>query len=68
MIWLGWGVLLIRTFLINHFELFGLLQVCTNLTGRALPEPEFHTPLYYRHVLHSIVNSCGALMPLKIKP
>ena len=52
--WLGWGVLLVSTFLINHFELFGLRQVVARLRNRALPEPTFDTPLFYRHVRHPI--------------
>jgi len=52
--WLGWGVLLLATFLINHFELFGLRQVFSRLTGREIPEAEFRTPFLYRYVRHPI--------------
>jgi methanethiol S-methyltransferase len=52
--WFGWGILLLATFLINHFELFGLRQVFSRLTGREIPEAEFRTPLIYRYVRHPI--------------
>jgi methanethiol S-methyltransferase len=54
MFWVGWAVLLISTFLINHFELFGLRQALARLLRREIPAPEFHTPLFYRHVRHPI--------------
>jgi protein-S-isoprenylcysteine O-methyltransferase Ste14 len=52
--WLGWAALLIATFLINHFELFGLRQVWAALRGRSVPAAEFRTPGLYRHVRHPI--------------
>lgn len=51
---LGWLLALISTFLINHFELFGLHQVFARLTQRALPEARFRTPLLYRYVRHPL--------------
>ena len=55
--WLGWGMLLVSTFLISHFELFGLSQVFARLLGRELPAPEFKAPLLYRLVRHPIYLS-----------
>src|ERR1700751_4153870 len=46
----GWFIVLLSTFLINHFELFGLQQVINNLAGRSMPEARFKTPALYQYV------------------
>jgi len=52
--WLGWAVLLTSTFLINHFELFGLKQVWTYLRGKEHKEAKFRTPSLYKVVRHPL--------------
>jgi methanethiol S-methyltransferase len=50
----GWVLVFTSTFLINHFELFGLHQVVNNLAGRDMTVPTFKTPVLYKFVRHPI--------------
>ena len=50
----GWVLVFISTFMINHFELFGLHQVANNLAGKPMPPMKFKTPMLYNVVRHPI--------------
>ena len=52
--WLGWVVLVASTFMLNHFEMFGLSQVFGRLFGKQPSDATFRTPLLYRWVRHPI--------------
>lgn len=52
----GWLIVLLSTFLINHFELFGLQQAWFNMRGRQAAAPQLRQPLFYRWVAHPLYS------------
>lgn len=51
---LGWGIVFVTTWLLNHFELFGLAQHWRNVRGTAAPAPVLREPLFYKWVRHPL--------------
>jgi protein-S-isoprenylcysteine O-methyltransferase Ste14 len=51
---LGWVLVFTSTFMINHFELFGLSQVANHLVDKPAAPARFYTPLLYKFVRHPI--------------
>jgi protein-S-isoprenylcysteine O-methyltransferase Ste14 len=51
---LGYALVLVATFLINHFDLFGLRQTWLYFRGRPYTQLRFATPVLYRHVRHPL--------------
>lgn len=50
----GWALAFVTTFLINHFELFGLQQVYAHARGVQLATPQFRQPFLYRWIRHPL--------------
>jgi len=53
--WLGWGTVLFSSFIINHFDLFGLRQVWLHFTNREYHHVEFQARSLYRLIRHPLM-------------
>jgi len=52
--WIGWGLVLVSTFLVDHFSLFGVKQVYTYLKQQPSEPQPFKTPAVYKTVRHPL--------------
>lgn len=53
--WTGWGIVLVSTFLIDHFALFGLRQSILQFRGKEVPHAPFRVRSFYRVVRHPLM-------------
>lgn len=53
--WIGWVIVFLSTFMIGHFDLFGLKQVYLHLVGKEYPPPKLDMPGFYRYIRHPIM-------------
>ena len=53
--WLGWVIVLVSTFMINHFDLFGLRQVYLYIKRKEYTPPDFHIPGFYKYLRHPVM-------------
>ena len=51
---IGWTIVLVATFMINHFDLFGLRQVYLYFAGQPYTPLKFGTPFFYKYVRHPL--------------
>jgi methanethiol S-methyltransferase len=54
--WIGWLTVLVSTFLINHFELFGLQQAWFYMSGREAAPPQLRQPFFYKWIAHPLYS------------
>ena len=52
---LGWAIVFLSTFMISHFELFGLTQIYQNFKNQSLTYPEFQVNWFYKLVRHPLM-------------
>lgn len=53
--WIGWSLVILSTFMINHLDFFGLRQVSLHLQGKQYTDIGFRTPALYKYVRHPIM-------------
>ncbi len=64
--WTGWALVLLSTFLIDHFDLFGMRQVHLYARGRAYRHLDFQISGLYRYVRHPLL--LGFLIAFWVTP